>query len=485
MKILRLVLPLALAAACTPRAGGGGGFFIDPDASTSDDAANTGNDAINPGSDVVSAGNDAGSPGNDVSEGADAPVATDTGSGACTGDESCGAGRFCEGGTCLPQVCMPFTATCSGASTLSVCDPRGAGRMEAPCPGGAACVDGRCQSPRVCEPGAVSCASQTGRRICTPDGTGYMVVNCASGQLCTGGLCMATQVCSPGVTTCAPDGQVQRCNESGSGYTTMACGTAPNATIACMNGQCVANCAANFANCDGDRSNGCEADLSTSVTNCGACGRACTTGQACTAGVCGAGPTGGYTRSAPTLAWIDACTLSGMTRVLLSVDDSAYATTLPFTTFRLWGRAASTMTVSSNGAIAMNSSTLGIGGDLPATATTAVVAPWWMDQRTSTSGVCIGVSGVAPSRSYIVQWTAATNYGDSRGPLTYQVRFNEGTNTIDFVYNAMVTPPSNYYPAVGIANWDGSMGAVVCSGITAMTTCSTVTAGTRIRFTPN
>ncbi len=476
MKTLALVLPLALATACTPRAGGGG-FFIDPDASTSDDGSVV--------SDAVSTDNDAVSTGNDVPEGTDAPVVTDTGTSSCPNDEACGAGRYCEGGACRAQVCMPLTATCSGGNTLSVCDPRGAARMDVPCPSGGACVDGRCQSPRVCEPGAVSCASQTGRRICTPDGTGYMVVNCASGQLCTGGVCMATQVCTPGVATCGADGQVQRCNESGSGFTSMACGTAPNATIACMNGQCVANCVSNFANCDGDRTNGCEADLSTSATNCGACGRACAAGQTCTAGVCGAGPSGGYTRSAPTLSWIDACTLPGMTRVLLSVDDSAVSATIPFTTFRLFGRAVSTMAVTSNGAIAMGSGALSTGGDLPATSTTAIVAPWWMDQRTSTNGVCIAVSGVAPSRSFIVQWTAATNYSDGRGPLTYQVRFNEGTNTIDFVYNAMVTPPTNYYPAVGIANWDGSMASAVCAGYTAMTTCSAVTTGTRIRFTPN
>jgi hypothetical protein len=174
-----------------------------------------------------------------------------------------------------------------------------------------------------------------------------------------------------------------------------------------------------------------------------------------------------------------------MTRSLLSVDDSSVTATLPFSTFRLWGRAASAMTVTSNGAIAMGNGALSTGGDLPASATAAIVAPWWTDLRTSSTGVCIGVSGVSPSRSFIVQWNAATNYGDGRGPLTFQVRFNEGTNTIDFLYNAMVTPPSGYYPAVGIANWDGSMASAVCAGITAMTTCSAVTTGTRIRFTPN
>ena len=47
--------------------------------------------------------------------------------------------------------------------------------------------------------------------------------------------------------------------------------------------------------------------------------------------------------------------------------------------------------------------------------------------------------------------------------LNFQTALNEGTNTIDFVYNAMVTPGTGYYPAVGIANWDGSMASAVCA----------------------
>lgn len=463
MRLVPLIFPLALVTACNARAGGGGGFFIDPDASTSDDA---------------------GSPGDDVAEGTDAPVMTDTGASSCTRDEACGAGRYCEGGDCRAQVCMPNTATCSGGNTLSVCDPRGASRRDAPCPGGATCTDGQCQAPRVCEPGAVSCASQTGRRICTPDGTGYMVVNCPSGQLCTDGVCRATQVCTPGVAICGPMGDVQRCDSSGTAFIFSFCNAAPNATASCMDGQCVTTCATGYANCDDNASNGCEATLGSSATDCGACGRACAAGQTCTAGVCVTGPTGGYTRSAPSLSWIDACAIAGMTRTLRSVDDSSATAALPFSTFRLFGRAVSTMSISSNGAIAMGSGALGTGGDLPGPSSTAIVAPWWTDLRTSGDGVCFGVTGVSPSRSFIVQWNAATNYGDGRGPLTFQVRFNEGVNTIDFVYNAMVTPATGFYPAVGISNWDGTAASAVCAGAGAMTTCDAVTTGTRVRFTP-
>jgi hypothetical protein len=71
-----------------------------------------------------------------------------------------------------------------------------------------------------------------------------------------------------------------------------ACGTActalPNATPACAAGQCVPQCQAGFANCDGASANGCEVPLNT-ASNCGACGGVCTppngTGS-CSTGSC-------------------------------------------------------------------------------------------------------------------------------------------------------------------------------------------------------
>ncbi|MDB4932297.1 MAG: uncharacterized protein JWM10_4781, partial [Myxococcaceae bacterium] len=53
-----------------------------------------------------------------------------------------------------------------------------------------------------------------------------------------------------------------------------ACTTGPNATPACAAGACAAVCASNYGDCDANVANGCETDLRTSPTNCGACGRA-------------------------------------------------------------------------------------------------------------------------------------------------------------------------------------------------------------------
>ncbi len=57
-----------------------------------------------------------------------------------------------------------------------------------------------------------------------------------------------------------------------------ACGTAcgeTNAAAACVAGTCQLTCAAGFGNCDGNAANGCETDLSTTPADCGACGTTC------------------------------------------------------------------------------------------------------------------------------------------------------------------------------------------------------------------
>ena len=56
------------------------------------------------------------------------------------------------------------------------------------------------------------------------------------------------------------------------------CGNACSSTNGkngCIDGQCTIACNANFGNCDNDVSNGCETDLTKSVKNCGTCGNTC------------------------------------------------------------------------------------------------------------------------------------------------------------------------------------------------------------------
>jgi len=64
-----------------------------------------------------------------------------------------------------------------------------------------------------------------------------------------------------------------------------------NATPTCVNSTCSLSCNAGFKNCDGSNANGCEVNTNTSVNNCGNCGIVCTapTGSTpnCVNGVCG------------------------------------------------------------------------------------------------------------------------------------------------------------------------------------------------------
>jgi hypothetical protein len=61
----------------------------------------------------------------------------------------------------------------------------------------------------------------------------------------------------------------------------------------------VASCTAGFANCDGDATNGCEVNTSTSASHCGACNTACGTGKSCYSGLCSATCPGNTTYTSP------------------------------------------------------------------------------------------------------------------------------------------------------------------------------------------
>src|SRR5262245_35437560 len=55
-------------------------------------------------------------------------------------------------------------------------------------------------------------------------------------------------------------------------------------------GACSVDCPQGFADCDGIPTNGCETSITTTVMNCGACGRTCAPGESCLSGRCGVAP---------------------------------------------------------------------------------------------------------------------------------------------------------------------------------------------------
>jgi hypothetical protein len=66
--------------------------------------------------------------------------------------------------------------------------------------------------------------------------------------------------------------------------------TNAHGTTSCVSGVCVPVCGSGFADCDGDPSNGCEANLDADPVHCGTCTKVCPTDAGspiCTGGVCG------------------------------------------------------------------------------------------------------------------------------------------------------------------------------------------------------
>ena len=96
-----------------------------------------------------------------------------------------------------------------------------------------------------------------------------------------------TTTCPVGTVSCGPAGctnlasDVRNCGTCG-----RVCPAAANANNVCTTGVCGISCRPGFANCNLNLADGCETNVTSSVNNCGACGRACFFGQVCVAGNC-------------------------------------------------------------------------------------------------------------------------------------------------------------------------------------------------------
>jgi hypothetical protein len=118
-----------------------------------------------------------------------------------------------------------------------------------------------------------------------PSGTG--TPNCVGGvcgvSQCTGNLAdcdgLASNGCEANIST--DPGNCGKCGN--------AC-SAANATVACSAGKCgITGCSTNFANCNSQYTDGCEANLKSDVGNCGGCGNVCSSTNgtpSCNQGLC-------------------------------------------------------------------------------------------------------------------------------------------------------------------------------------------------------
>ncbi|MEZ4314385.1 MAG: fibrinogen-like YCDxxxxGGGW domain-containing protein, partial [Polyangiaceae bacterium] len=137
----------------------------------------------------------------------------------------------------------------------------------------------------VCQSGACAYACDAGFGDCDGD-----VANGCE----TAGGCNLT--CGAGTADCdgiAANGcETSTLAQGNCGGCGVVCPAAPNASPVCAGGTCAFACAPGFGDCDGDASNGCETNLATSPTSCGACGTICTAQNAaavCLGGTCGVG----------------------------------------------------------------------------------------------------------------------------------------------------------------------------------------------------
>ena len=213
------------------------------------------------------------------------------------------------------------------------------------------------------------------------------------------------------------------------------------------------------------------------------------------------GITAGYQRTTTSATMVDACTLPGMQRVLVSADDESATLIAPFN-LRFYGITVPQnlgLQVYSNGFISqtVTDPTMAIFGTIPsAVAPNGVIAPYWIDLVTGTDGVCSVVVGSAPIRRWIVQWKNAQFYsGDMATPLagsaSFEFIYNESDASLDFIYETISGQPTTApgRAAVGVEHPNGINATVICAGGRGDSTppaadCTAVTSGTRFRLAP-
>ncbi len=184
--------------------------------------------------------------------------------------------------------CDVGLANCDGSCANLASDPLHCGTCSTVCPTppnsrpscfgtcGITCLTGfgNCDASRLngCEANLLTSATNCGAcgRVCP------------SGMICTAGAC----ACPTGLTLCGSRCVNIASDPANCGTCTRTCPSGGNGSATCVGGMCRLACATGFGNCNGNASDGCEADLRRDLMNCGGCGVSCATTGACVASAC-------------------------------------------------------------------------------------------------------------------------------------------------------------------------------------------------------
>jgi hypothetical protein len=105
---------------------------------------------------------------------------------------------------------------------------------------------------------------------------------------CVGGAC-AVGACEPGWADCNGDPtdgcEADLALPESCGACGIVCEDRKNAVASCVEGACVLTCAPDRGDCNADPEDGCEVNLRRDKRNCGVCGRVCILGR-CVDGAC-------------------------------------------------------------------------------------------------------------------------------------------------------------------------------------------------------
>ncbi len=227
---------------------------------------------------------------------------------ACASGQRCLAARDCTSGVCLAGGCAQPSCTdglqngdegdidCGGA--CSTCLPGQQCKIPSDCAGGD-CTKGTCSL--TCLDGKGSCDGdlsngcetnlKTDAAHCgacdTPCNLKHATAKCSGGS-CTVDECVAPYADCDGdpANGCEVNTSTDPDNCKGCG---MGC-PAVNGVASCVASACLIDCTAPYADCDDDRSNGCEKKVDSDALNCGACDKVCASENGtpnCVQGKCG------------------------------------------------------------------------------------------------------------------------------------------------------------------------------------------------------